>query len=318
MNLTKLKNISVVIVNWNSGTQVASALTSIANYGQGLVSSVVVVDNASTDDSMKLVAELRDLSFELVLISNSKNEGFGRACNLGAHAVKSDFLLFLNPDAALYFDTISKVMEYMQDSANATVGICGTQLVDEDGRVARSCARFPTIGGLIAHASGLDRVFHRLGPTMREWDHAQTRYVDQVIGAFFLVRSELFEALCGFDERFFVYFEEVDFSYRARLAGWRCVYLAEIQAFHSGGGTSNQVKAQRLFYSLRSRLLYSFKHFSWFGAIAVLLATLLIEPLSRTALALLRCSWAGMRETWAAYSILCRWLSRWMFSMVRR
>jgi GT2 family glycosyltransferase len=153
---------------------------------------------------------------------------------------------------------------------------------------------------------------------MAEWDHAQTRQVDQVIGAFFLVRRGLFESLHGFDERFFVYFEEVDFAYRARQAGWLSVYLADAQAFHAGGGTSNQVKARRLFYSLRSRLLYAFKHFSWTGAVGVLLATLLLEPVSRTALALFRHSWAGLKETWAAYGMLWRWLPQWVFKGVTR
>jgi GT2 family glycosyltransferase len=186
------------------------------------------------------------------------------------------------------------------------------QLLDEAGHVSRSCARFPSAVGFAAHAVGLDRFFPRLGHFMAEWDHAQTRQVDQVIGAFFLVRRNLFEALHGFDERFFVYFEEVDLSYRARQTGWRSVYLADAQAFHAGGGTSNQVKARRLFYSLRSRLLYAFKHFSWMGAFAVLLATLLVEPLSRSALALMRRSWVGLKETWAAYGMLWRWLPQWV------
>jgi GT2 family glycosyltransferase len=153
---------------------------------------------------------------------------------------------------------------------------------------------------------------------MAEWDHKQTRPVDHVIGAFFLVRRELFEALEGFDERFFVYLEDLDFSYRAYQSGWRSVYLGDVQAFHAGGGTSNQIKARRLFYSLRSRLLYSFKHFSWIGASAVLIATLLVEPLSRSVLALLRRSWPGLKETWAAYGMLWQWLPRWATQGVTR
>jgi len=206
----------------------------------------------------------------------------------------------------------------MQDPAHAKVGICGVQLLDEVGHVSRSCARFPSVTGFSAHAAGLVRFFPRFGHAMAEWDHAETRPVDQVIGAFFLVRRELFEALRGFDECFFVYFEEVDFSYRASQAGWHSVYLADVQAFHAGGGTSNQVKARRLFYSLRSRLLYAFKHFSWVGAVVVLLATLSVEPLSRSALALLRRSWSGLKETWAAYGMLWRWLPQWALKGVTR
>lgn len=304
--------LSIIVVNWNAGSQLAEVVSSIEKHHHGLVSSVIIVDNASTDDSLDRVETMQDLPFKPLIIRNSENYGFGKACNLGAQQAKSEYLLFLNPDAALYADTLPKAFAYMQDPVNAKVGICGVQLLDEAGHVSHSCARFPSAVGFVAHAVGLDRFFPRLGHFMAEWDHAQTRQVDHVIGAFFLVRRELFNALHGFDERFFVYLEDLDFSYRARQAGWRSVYLADAQAFHAGGGTSKQVKARRLFYSLRSRLLYAFKHFSWMGAFAVLLATLLVEPLSRSALALLRRSWAGLKETWAAYGMLWRWLPQWV------
>lgn len=310
--------LSLIIVNWNAGSQLAEAVASIEKYHHGLVSSVVIVDNASTDDSLDRVETMQDLPFKPLIIRNSENRGFGKACNLGAPHAKSEYLLFLNPDAALYADTLPRALTFMQDPANAKVGICGVQLLDEAGQVARSCARFPSAPGFVAHAVGLDRFFPRLGHFMAEWDHAQTREVDHVIGAFFLVRRELFDALSGFDERFFVYLEDLDFSCRAHQAGWRSVYLTDTQAFHAGGGTSNQVKARRLFYSLRSRLLYAFKHFSWMGAFAVLLATFFVEPLSRSALAMLRRSWAGLKETWAAYGMLWRWLPQWVFKGVTR
>lgn len=306
--------VSIIIVNWNAGPQLAEAVSSIAKYHFGLVSSTIIIDNASTDNSAYCCETLEDLQNSPIrpqMIRSSKNLGFGTACNLGAQQGESEYLLFLNPDAALYANTLPKVLAYMQNPANAKVGICGVQLLDEAGQVSRSCARFPSAVGFVFHAIGIDRLVPRMGHFMVEWDHANTRQVDQVIGAFFLVRRYLFNALHGFDERFFVYFEEVDFSCRAHQAGWRSVYLADAQAFHAGGGTSKQVKARRLFYSLRSRLLYAFKHFSWLGAFAVLLATLLLEPLSRSALALFRLSWSSLKETWVAYAMLWRWLPQW-------
>lgn len=306
--------IDVVIVNWNSGRQLLDCVNSVNQHGNSVISEIVVVDNGSADDSAKAVEGLQKVK----LIRAGKNLGFGKACNLGAKNCSSEFLLFLNPDAALYQDTLSKALTYMQDPANSRVGICGVQLLDEAGHVSRSCARFPSPLGFMAHAIGADRIFPRHGHFMAEWDHAQTRQVDHVIGAFFLVRRDLFESLEGFDERFFVYLEDLDFSYRAHLAGWCSVYLADAQAFHAGGGTSNQVKARRLFYSLRSRLLYSFKHFSRIGAFGVLVATLFLEPLSRSVLALLRRSWSGLKETWAAYGMLWRWLLQWVGNGVTR
>lgn len=301
--------ISTIIVNWNAGPQLKHCLDTMAGT---ITRQIIVVDNASADGSEQSAADRSGV----VLIRSPENLGFGKACNLGAQRATTEYLLFINPDAAVYPDTLEKALAFMQNPNNAQVGICGVQLIDESGQVARSCARFPSATGLVAHAIGLDRIFPRLGHFMTEWSHDSTQEVDHVIGAFFLVRRALFESLGGFDERFFVYLEDLDFSLRARQAGWRTVYLADVQAFHAGGGTSNQVKARRLFYSLRSRLLYAAKHFSVGGAALVFLATLLLEPLSRTGLALARRSWPALAETWAGYAMLWRWLSRRLFQYV--
>jgi GT2 family glycosyltransferase len=305
--------IDIVIVNWNAGALLAETVTSIQRFHGNCVTSVVIVDNASIDDSLSRVEAIPDLAFELTLIRSHENHGFGQACNLGARRSQGKYILFLNPDSALYADSLPKALAFMQDPINADIGICGVQLLNEAGGIARSCARFPTSTGLVVHALGLDRIFPVLGHAMADWNHTQTRRVDHVIGAFFFVRRTLFDALQGFDPRFFVYLEDLDFSFRARRAGWRTMYLADTQAFHAGGGTSAQVKAHRLFYSLRSRILYAFKHLPRIGAIGVLLTTLLVEPLSRSILALLRRSWSAATETWRAYSMLWRWLPRWLF-----
>lgn len=309
-----VNSIGVVIVNWNSGEMLRDCIKSLTEIECKVDVEIVVVDNNSSDNS--------DLIYiggeKVLLIKSNENVGFARACNLGANKISSDYVLFLNPDASVYGGTIEKVMVYMEGSNQNNVGICGVQLIDESGHVARSCSRFPTPSSVVLHALGLNRIFPTFAQSMTEWPHDKTKDVNQVIGAFFCVRRALFDELNGFDERFFVYFEEVDFSYRARLAGWRCVYLADVQAFHAGGGTSNQVKAKRLFYSLRSRLLYAFKHFHMLGAMVVLLTTLFIEPISRSALAIARRSWSSLAETWQGYGMLWRWLPQWIFKGVTR
>ena len=304
--------IDIVIVNWNSGSQLFDCLESIvmASRKDFFLTGVIVVDNASSDNSLE---RLDSLNLPLRIIRNSVNRGFGAACNQGAALCETDYLLFLNPDTKLFDDSLTIPIAFMMNELNQDIGICGIQLYDKKGQVSRTCARFPSPTGFVAHAVGLDRFFPRLGHCMAEWDHASNRQVDQVIGAFFLVRHELFEALNGFDERFFVYFEEVDFSLRASQSGWKSIYLAGAQAFHAGGGTSNQIKARRLFYSLRSRLMYADKHFSLLGFLCVLMATLLIEPLTRSSLVLARHSWQGLKETWSAYAMLWSWLPQWLF-----
>lgn len=306
--------IKVVIVNWNAGQQLSDSIKSIQVHVKDIDATVTVVDNGSVDHSTDFLAQQP----EVTLINTGRNLGFGKACNIGAADTDEEFLLFLNPDAALFPDTLEKSLGYMQNPANEKVGICGIQLKDESGHVARSCSRFPSALRFFAHSMGVVHFFPRLGHFMAEWPHDQTREVDHVIGAFFLIRRTLFEQLEGFDERFFVYLEDLDFSYRAHQAGWKSVYLAEAQAFHAGGGTSNQVKARRLFYSLRSRLLYAFKHFSLLGAWLVLLSTLLLEPLTRSGYALLRGSWPALKETWGGYGMLFRWLPQWVLRGVTR
>jgi len=153
---------------------------------------------------------------------------------------------------------------------------------------------------------------------MTEWDHNETMEVDQVMGAFFLIRRSLYDALGGFDERFFVYFEEVDISYRAYKSGWKTIFLASAQVFHKGGGTSQQVKASRLFYSIRSRILYAFKHYHMLSAIYLLVLTLLIEPLSRIIQAFGRGSKSQISETLIAYQMLLKQLPKMMSVALKR
>jgi GT2 family glycosyltransferase len=155
---------------------------------------------------------------------------------------------------------------------------------------------------------GLDRLFpnHFEGHFLGQRDHLKSGRVDQVMGAFFLVRRMLFESLGGFDERFFVYFEDLDFSYRAKQVGWQSYHLATAQSYHRGGGCSEQVKATRLCYTFCSRILYSYKHFGWMAARGVMLGTLLVEPFSRLLLAVAHKSVREMQETVQAYMMLWR------------
>lgn len=298
----------IILVNWNAGPQLAEAVTSIAQHHHNLVSSVIVVDNASTDDSLARVKAFTDLPFQLHIIRNAINLGFGAACNQGAALACSEYLLFLNPDTRLLDHSLSVPLAFMQRLENADVGIVGIQLVDEHNHITRNCSRFLSVGIILSNALGLNRLpgLQHLTHAMAEWAHDKTEEVDHVMGAFYLMRRSLFESLLGFDERFFVYFEDLDLSLRVRQAGWRTCYLAEAQAFHAGGGASRQVKALRLFYLLRSRLLYGFKHFPKLNAWLLLLITIVLEPWTRLFLALVRRSWADVRFTLEAYGMLYR------------
>ncbi|MBN1884701.1 MAG: glycosyltransferase family 2 protein [Candidatus Krumholzibacteriota bacterium] len=301
----------MVIVNWNTGGQLRDCVASIPGALDGGVSlrRVVVVDNASIDGSDQIDAP-PEIALEIV--RNEENRGFAAACNQGARGSVADLLLFLNPDTRLLADSLSVPVAFLSGAAGEQTAVVGITLLDEAGRSNRACARFPTPPLLLHRMLGLDRLFPRLFPgyRMEAWDHAESRDVDQVTGAFFLVRRAPFEAAGGFDERFFVYMEELDLSLRLARAGWRSRYLAEAAAFHRGGGASGSDVAARLFYGARSRILYAQKHFGGATAAGLLLAACLLEPAARFAAALARRDGAGLKAAARGYTMLWRDLPR--------
>ena len=298
-------DLDIVIVNWNAGEQLTRCLESIAQFGGQNVAKVVVVDNASSDGSAD---ELHRFGLPIHVIRNSANLGFALACNQGAALCDGKYLLFLNPDTMLFESSIDTPVDFMEEVGNKDFGMCGVQLVDTGDRVTRTCANFPSLRRFAVEAIGLNKIpgLRGAGVHMSEWSHMSDRSVDHVIGAFYLTRRNVFESLKGFDERFFVYLEDIDFSFRAKQAGWKTRYLTQAQAFHAGGGTSTQVKAARLFYSLRSRIQYSFKHFPHWQAWVLMLITVLVEPLSRSVFSLFRNGLPDVRNTWSGYGMLFR------------
>jgi N-acetylglucosaminyl-diphospho-decaprenol L-rhamnosyltransferase len=273
-------SVHVVIVNWNSRAQLRECLASFAAVAVDDIanSRVTIVDNASVDGS----CDNLPATLPIAVIRNPDNRGFAAACNQGAAGAASDFFLFLNPDTRLMRGSLEIPARYLQ-SGHEHAGIVGIQLVDSDGQVTPNTARAPTPSLMIGNSIGLDRLMPSVFPPhfVTEWAHDETRTVEQVMGAFFFVRRSVFEALGGFDERFFVYYEDMDFAVRARKLGWSSVYLATAQAFHRGQGTTDAATEQRIFYFARSRILYARKHFGPLGGFAVMITTLLLEPFAR-------------------------------------
>lgn len=300
--------VDIVIVNWNAGPLLANCLQSLAAADLSRVAEVVVVDNGSVDGS----ADLEVPGLPLRVVRAGRNLGFGRACNLGAGQGSADYVLLLNPDTEVAAETIRQVAAYLDDPEHADIGVLGIRLVDRQGGAQRHCARFPTWRTFLAGSFGLTHLLPRqFKPVlMQEFDHLETRDVDHVMGAFYCIRRSVFEAVGGFDEAYFVYFEDLDLSRRVVAAGHRIRYLAEPEAYHRQGGTSEQIKARRLYYSLAGELTYARKHFTPVGTAAVWAGVLLIEPVTRTVLALKRRSLAELLATWQGFGMLYRALPR--------
>lgn len=301
------KTFDIVIVNWNSGDQLKDCVESVmkSSFDNSTLNKVIVVDNNSRDASIELVEKL---NFEkLEIIKNKDNLGFGKACNIGAKDSLSDFILFLNPDAMVYEDTFKKLFDSIEQNNVADIAVFGVQLIGDDGKVQRTCARFPKLRNFLVRVMGLNKINQEFFKSfsMEYWNHNETKIVDQVMGAFFLITKDIFEQLNGFDERFFVYYEELDLSKRVHDSGYKTMYISEIQAYHKGGGTSEQVKALRFFYSTRSSLIYSFKHLGIFKSIIFMFFVYFIEPFTRTAfLVLKRSSFSEFLEQYKGFGLL--------------
>jgi GT2 family glycosyltransferase len=300
-----LPSIDILIVNWNSGNLLSECIRSINNAVQNSfnLNRVVVIDNASNDGSLD---NLEELNLPLIIIRNVQNLGFAKACNQGAKESEADYLLFLNPDTQLFSNSLSVPISFLNKNENDHFGITGIQLRDDKNEISRNCAKFQTAYTMITISLGLDKLFPKLFSAhfLTEWDHKESKEVDQVMGSFLMIRRNLFEQLNGYDESYFVYFEDMDLSFRARNAGKKSFYIADAYIYHKGGGTTEQIKANRLFYYLRSKMNYSKKHFTIFEYYLIAAVILFIEPLIRIIDQLLKGSIKGVPEIVSAYEML--------------
>ncbi|MBC2900025.1 glycosyltransferase family 2 protein [Streptomyces cupreus] len=301
--------VDVVIVNWNTGRHLGNCLHSIARADQSSlrVSEVVVVDNASSDGSDR---GLHVPGLPLRVVRNTVNRGFASACNQGAALGDADLLLFLNPDTELYPDTLRVVGEFLRTPGAESFGIFGARMVDEHGRSRISCSRFPSPRIYLGRMTGLDRLVPALFPPhhLRPEELPHSGPVDQVIGAFFLVRRPLFTALNGFDERYFLYLEEVDFALRASRLKWPSFHIGEARVYHAEEVSSAQLGPWRQYLVLCSRTRYMFQHWTKPQAWLLTGLSLAVEPAARLVGAALRGQRPELRATLAVYWEFLRWL----------
>lgn len=302
-----MPDLSIIIVNFNSGTMLSECLESVFDVSKSDAVNVeiIVVDNASTDQS---IAETRKRFPYCKYVLSDSNLGFAKACNLGAKDATSECFLFLNPDSVLKVSSLARPYGFLCDESNSKVGICGVDLLSEDGRPSTVGANFPKVRIFLAKIFALNKFFPvRSLKHLLSSDYSEPVFVvDQVIGAFFMIRRDLFVKLKGFDEDFFVYYEEVDLSFRAKREGYSSVVLTDVSAVHIGGGCSDKVKALRIFYSLRSRFIFSKKHFSMFGVISMFILAYL-EYFLRILKVLLKGDMDGVSEVIKSFRYYICW-----------
>ncbi len=253
---TNSPDISIVIVNWNTADLLLQCIQIASDMSDGLALEFIVIDNASTDDS---VARLRARFPDARVIQNTDNVGFARANNQGVHASRALYSLLLNSDAFLKPGALRALLDVM--TAQPKAALVGAHLRNADGSFQASHTAFPTLWRefLILSALGrslLGRHFPSRGPD--ETRGAQV--ADYVEGACMLVRNDTYLAAGGLDENFFMYAEEVDLCYRLKQAGWEVWYQPSAWVTHLGGGSSKERKVQREVDLYRSRVQFFRKH----------------------------------------------------------
>ncbi len=270
---TAIPDCSVIIVSFNTREVLRECLEALAGGQGGLMIETIVVDNASADGSAAMVAEQFP---EVTLIRGGANLGFGPANNRGFAVATGRYLVLLNSDAFVGPETLAASVALMD--AEPDIGLAGGRLVGRDGSWQPSARMFPSLLNEFLTISGLSarwpqsRLFGRVDRTWAD-EHAAAD-VDWVPGAYSIIRRDLTEGLGGFDERFFLYFEEVDLCRRIKAAGLRVVYRPEIEVVHIGGESSRTVKrlsfsssgSQLTLWRMRSQALYYRKHHGRLGA----------------------------------------------------
>jgi GT2 family glycosyltransferase len=262
-----MRDISIIIVNWNTKDLLARCLQCIYATTRGMVPEVIVVDNASSDGSVEMMGEQFP---QVTVVANRENLGFAAANNQAIRQAGGRYLLLLNSDAFLHEGAIETMIGHMDGYPDT--GAAGCRLYYEDGTLQRSCSTFPTLATELWQALWLDRLLPQ-SPVfgkymMTYWDMDHLREVDCVLGACMIIRREAMEQVGLLDEDFFMYSEEVDFCYRLKKAGWQVRFVPDASATHVWGGSARKVQAETLLRLYRSRVLFFRKHY---GEMQVLL-----------------------------------------------
>jgi GT2 family glycosyltransferase len=273
---SELPEVSIIIVSYNTKELLQQCLESLLKETKEMSCEIIVIDNSSKDHSAEMVAE----NFpSLQLIKSKTNLGFAAANNIGFGLAQGRYILLLNSDAFLHPGALQKALKKMD--ANGNIGLGGARLVNPDGSWQPSCRQFPSLLNDFLRLSGLaakhphSRFFGRADST---WDNSGTESdADWVPGAFMIIRQDVLQKVGFFDERYFLYYEEVDLCRRIKAAGYEIRYWPDVVVTHLGGESSKTVTTslfspsenQLTLWRMRSMLLYFRKHHGFLGAYAM-------------------------------------------------
>jgi GT2 family glycosyltransferase len=254
--------LSVIIVNYNVKYFLEQCLYSVQKAFAGIEAEIIVADNNSTDGSR---AYLQDKFTTVKFIWNNDNIGFAKANNLALEKAKGEFILFLNPDTLIAEDSIKKCLQFFK--MNEQAGAMGIRMVDGSGNFLKESKRaFPSPLTSLFKLSGLTRLFpkskifakYHLGHLPQNENHE----VDVLAGAFMMIPKNILDEIGNFDERFFMYGEDVDLSYRIQEAGYKNYYFSESSIIHFKGESTKRGSLNYVRFFYKAMSLFVKKHYS--------------------------------------------------------
>lgn len=256
-----MNRIDVVTVAYNSSYQISEYARSLQQALIGLKSQVWVVDNNSQDDTL---LELMKYQF-IKVIANRKNVGYGKASNQALRKLRSKYVLLLNPDTKTPKSTIRKMLEYMDQHKNVGLITCRVEM--SNGKIDRACRRgFPTPWRSICRMLYLDRIFPNIklfgGYNLTYLPEDIISEIDSAVGAFMLIRGKALQEVGLFDEKFFMYGEDIDLCYRIKNKGWKIIYNPSAKIIHLKGASSgikdHTARLSQATKKHRAKMIYHF------------------------------------------------------------
>ncbi|GAC1431493.1 MAG: glycosyltransferase family 2 protein [Candidatus Velthaea sp.] len=271
-----MARIDVIVVCWNDKEKIATALDSVFALSEvrsdPAFANVVISDNGSSDGSREFLRARYGATIRIV--ENGENLGFAAACNRAFAATVSDYAFLLNPDAELKDRALANIVAFLD--AHPRCGIAGSRIYNYDGSVQESAGEFDTWMGAFLRSSAwgelplLGRFAN--GASLRNWRYDSERRIDLAIGAALAIRRTMMNEIGVFDERFFLYHEEVDYAKRAADAGWETWFVPSSEAVHEGMGSARgQYSVEER--KQRSRRKYWVKHhgYAWYAGLSAAL-----------------------------------------------
>ena len=234
--------LSIVIPTYNAHEWIEQCIDSIRLHRPTADYEIIVVDDKSTDDTVAIVTSTFP---DVRVFANEKNVGFGKTVNVGLKAAGGEYILVLNNDTWMHAGALDAMIAYLD--THPDTGIVGPKVLSGDGSLQQQCRRrIPTPTAALLYFSGVAKLFPKnpkvAGYLMTAADEHATTEVDAVSGACLMVRRAVVDQIHGFDPEYYLYGEDLDFCWRAKLAGWKVVYFpgAVITHFGGQGGTGKK------------------------------------------------------------------------------